>query len=191
MPTPRYAYTLIPIFVIILFRRFIGACCNTDEYFNKLHETIKETQSLNILSLEYNCILYPARSCGILHKIPAKSHKILQECKKKGPFLVRSCKSIFTGQWVGTDALHLPWDRWEEYAFPPFCLIERCSRKVREDKASLVLMASGWRSQTWYLALLELLVNFALILPRNPTSLTDLFNNPHPLVAAEKLQLVA
>ena len=36
-------------------------------------------------------------------KVPAKSLKIsgsckiLQGCKKKGPFLVRSCKSIFTG----------------------------------------------------------------------------------------------
>ena len=72
----------------------------------------------------YSCI--PARSCEILwdftgvlqesctgflqdsRKIPqdlARSHKILQECKKKGPFLVRSCKSIFTGliPWWNTE----------------------------------------------------------------------------------------
>ena len=67
----------------------------------------------------------PAGSCGILqefcrnlagflHEIPARflqnptrsrkipqdlarSCKILQGCKKKGPFLARSCKSVFTG----------------------------------------------------------------------------------------------
>ena len=31
---------------------------------------------------------------------------------------------------VGTDVLQLPWDRWEGYAFPPFCLIGRCLRKI-------------------------------------------------------------
>ena len=52
------------------------------------------------------------RSCDfarILHKIPARflqnptrsrSCKILQEYKKKGPFLVRSCKSVFTGMLI-------------------------------------------------------------------------------------------
>ena len=92
---------------------------------------------------------------------------------------------------VGTDALQLPWDRWEGYAFPPFCLIGRCLRKVREDKASLVLVAPVWRSQPWYPALLELLVDFPLILPGNPMLLTDPFNNPHPLIVAGQLQLAA
>ena len=31
---------------------------------------------------------------------PAGSCKILQGCKKKGPFLVRSCKSVFTGMLI-------------------------------------------------------------------------------------------
>ena len=90
---------------------------------------------------------------------------------------------------VGTDALQLPWDRWVGYAFPPFCLIGRCLKKVREDKASLVLVAPVWRSQPWYPAFLELLVDFPLMLPRNPILLTDPFNNPHPLIAAGQLQL--
>ena len=67
-------------------------------------EDAQEKCSCKILQegVLFSCI--PARSC----KIPAKSHKILQDpagsckilqgCKKKGPFLVRSCKSIFTGQ---------------------------------------------------------------------------------------------
>ena len=36
---------------------------------------------------------------------------------------------------IGTDGLQLPWGSWEGFAFPPFCFIGRCLRKVREDKA--------------------------------------------------------
>ena len=94
---------------------------------------------------------------------------------------------------VGTDALHLPLDRWEaKYAFPPFCLIEKCSRKVREDQASLVLVAPVCREIS---AVVPGITRTASELspdtPKEPTLLTDLFNNPHPLVAAEQLQLVA
>ena len=38
------------------------------------------------------------------------------------------------------------------------------------------------RSQPWYLALLELLINLPLILPENPRLMMDPFGNPHPLV---------
>ena len=48
---------------------------------------------------------------------------------------------------IGTDTLQPHWDKWIAYAFPPFCLIGRCLRKVREEKASLVLVAPIWRSQ--------------------------------------------
>ena len=58
----------------------------------------------------------PAGSCkimqdfaGILHESctkflqnPARSHRILQDLagmQEKGPFLVRSCKNVFTGNW--------------------------------------------------------------------------------------------
>ena len=56
----------------------------------------------------------PAGSCRILHlagilcKIPARFHRILQDLvgmQEKGPFLVRSCKSVFTGILVATPAL--------------------------------------------------------------------------------------
>ena len=75
------------------------------------------------------------------------------------------------------------------YAFPPFYLIGRCLRKVREEKASLVLIALIWRSQPCYPILLELLIDLPLILPEDPMLLMDLFSNPHPLVVSGQLQL--
>ena len=92
---------------------------------------------------------------------------------------------------MGADALQLPWNTWEGYAFPPFCLIGKCVKKVREDRASLILIAPVWRSQPWFPALLELLVDFPLILPRLPMLLSDPLGKPHPLMATGQLQLAA
>ena len=92
---------------------------------------------------------------------------------------------------VGTDALQIPWDRYSGYAISPFCLIGRCLRKVREDRAPLMLIAPVWRSQPWYSALLELLVDYPRTLPSGPMLLTDPFGHPHPLMAAGQLQLAA
>ena len=92
---------------------------------------------------------------------------------------------------VGTDALQLTWNKGTAYAFPPFCLIGRCLKKVREERASLVLVAPIWRSQPWYPALLELLTDYPVVLPRNPELLSDPAGNPHPLMIVGQLQLAA
>ena len=91
---------------------------------------------------------------------------------------------------MATDALQIPWNELKGYAFPPFCLIGRCLKRVREDKASLVLVAPIWRSQPWYPALLELLVvECPRILPGDPELLMDPTNNPHPLITEGQLHL--
>lgn len=53
------------------------------------------------------------------------------------------------------------------------------------------MVAPIWQSQPCYPVLLELLVDFTLILPGIQMLLTDPFNNPHPLVATGQLQLAA
>ena len=62
----------------------------------------------------------------------------------------------------------------EDYAFPPFALIRRCLQKVREERATLVLVAPMWSVQSWYPALLELLISNPLLLPKGRNLLTDL-----------------
>lgn len=92
---------------------------------------------------------------------------------------------------IGTDALQIPWDKYSGYAFPPFCLIGKCLRKAREERASLLLIAPVWRSQPWYPVLLDLLVDYPRLLPSSHRLLTDPFGNPHPLLIAGQLQLAA
>jgi len=65
---------------------------------------------------------------------------------------------------IGMDALQLPWDNYSGYVFPPFYLIGRCLRKVREERAPLVLIAPVWKSKLWYTVLLELLVEYPLVI---------------------------
>lgn len=91
---------------------------------------------------------------------------------------------------MAVDALQFTWDKGTSYVFPPFCLIGKCLKKIREE-VSLVLVTPIWRSQPWYPALLELLINFPMILPEDPKLLMDPSSNPHPLVVAGQLQLAA
>ena len=59
---------------------------------------------------------------------------------------------------LGTDAMRIPWIGWRGYAFPPFVLISRILRKVREEKSMILLIAPVWESQPWYPALLSMLL---------------------------------
>jgi len=95
---------------------------------------------------------------------------------------------------VRTDVLQLPWNRWDGYALMAYpshlmlCLIGKC---IREDRACLILVAPVWRSQPWYPALLDLLVDFPLMLPQLLKLLLDPFGKPHSLMATGQLQLAA
>ena len=67
---------------------------------------------------------------------------------------------------IHTDAFTLNWATFRGYAFPPFALIGRCLQQVQSQRVEhLVLVAPVWPAQTWYPLLLELCVDFPLLLP--------------------------
>ena len=47
---------------------------------------------------------------------------------------------------MGTDALKIPWTRWRGYAFPPFVLISKVLKKIREEGSTILLIAPVWES---------------------------------------------
>ena len=54
------------------------------------------------------------------------------------------------------------------YAFPPFVMLGRVLEKILTDHpCELILIAPKWPNQSWYARLLELLVDFPLVLPHN------------------------
>lgn len=65
---------------------------------------------------------------------------------------------------------------------------QQMSQEDQKDRASLILIAPV---QPWYPAMLELLIEYPLILPDKPMLLIDQFDKPHPLVAVGQLQLAA
>ena len=48
---------------------------------------------------------------------------------------------------IATNAFTLNWQDMEGYAFPPFALIGKCLQKVREERATLLLIAPTWSTQ--------------------------------------------
>ncbi|XP_046737105.1 uncharacterized protein LOC124405884 [Diprion similis] len=51
---------------------------------------------------------------------------------------------------AAVDAFTVSWSRFFFYAFPPFSLIMRTSRKITRDKAEGVLVVPHWPSEAWF-----------------------------------------
>ena len=74
----------------------------------------------------------------------------------------------------GIDAFAIRWTGLRAYAFPPFALIPRVLRKIREDQARVLLIAPRWPRRSWFLELTDLLTGQPLTLP----TYTDLLTQP-------------
>ena len=86
------------------------------------------------------------------------------------------------------DAFTLDWSQLRAYAFPLFTLIGRCLKQVlRQSVSQLAIVAPVWETQPWYSLLLEMTVDYPILLPSFPGPLRQ-ENELHPLV---NLQLAA
>ena len=66
------------------------------------------------------------------------------------------------------DAFSFSWSGIKAYAFPPFSLIPRVLRKIRDDQASVLLIAPWWPKRPWFLEMVELLTKEPRMLPVRP-----------------------
>ncbi len=64
------------------------------------------------------------------------------------------------------NAFSFSWTGINGYAFPPFSLISRVLQKVREDEASITVIAPVWPTQVWYPQILALCVEPPHFLPQ-------------------------
>ena len=77
---------------------------------------------------------------------------------------------------VDVDAMSMSWKGMYAYAFPPFVMLGRVLEKVLKDHpCEMILVAPKWPNQSWYARLLDLLVDFPLVLPLRE----DLLFQPH------------
>ena len=75
--------------------------------------------------------------------------------------------------------------------FPPFSVIQQVLQKFSEEEATGLLVVPHWPTQTWWPYLMNMLIDFPLMLPRKEDTLhlPAQPQLPHPL--HKKLQLLA
>ena len=81
------------------------------------------------------------------------------------------------------DAFRINWGQFtNSYAFPPFCLISRCLKKVVQENASMIIVVPIWTTQAWFTRLLSLLIDHPKILQVTKDVLINpVLGNTHPL----------
>lgn len=78
------------------------------------------------------------------------------------------------------DALHVPWPREVLYAFPPTSMINRCLKKARKEKSTLILIAPHWPRRPWFSELISM-TQRVIKLPIRPDLLSQgQFYHPDP-----------
>ena len=88
------------------------------------------------------------------------------------------------------NAFTTDWSAFFWYAFPPFSLITKVLKKIREDKATGILIVPFWQTQPWYPIFLEMLIDNPIVF--NPSSsllLSSCREKQHPL--SHQLSLIA
>jgi len=77
----------------------------------------------------------------------------------------------------------MSWQPYLFYAFPPFSLITRVLQKIREEKATGLVLVPKWPAQPWWPKLMQMLIQLPVQLPKNSDTLFSPSNPQelHPL----------
>ena len=89
------------------------------------------------------------------------------------------------------NVFHISWKGFIFCAFPPFSVIQQVLLKISEEEATGLLVVPHWQTKTWWPYLMNMFIDFPLMLPRKEDTLylpaqAQLL---HPL--HKKLQLLA
>ena len=76
---------------------------------------------------------------------------------------------------IACDAFSLDWAQMRGYANPPWNLIGRVLSQMRAERARLILVTPFWKAQPWYPALLNMVIQPPILLPKGK----DLYQPTH------------
>lgn len=79
------------------------------------------------------------------------------------------------------DAFTVNWKQFNFYAFPPFSIILKVLKKIKQDKATGILVVPFWPTQPWYPVFKSMLIREPLIFDPNINHLLSSDRTPHPL----------
>ena len=82
---------------------------------------------------------------------------------------------------TAVDALSLPWEDLDAYAFPPAAILGKVVEKLQDTPCKrIILIAPGWPNMPWFWDLVAMSSQIPLSLPNLPSLLTQPFNQiPH------------
>ena len=82
---------------------------------------------------------------------------------------------------TAVDALSLPWEDLDAYAFPPAAILGKVVEKLQDSPCKrIILIAPGWPNMPWFWDLVTMSSQIPLSLPFLPNLLTQPFNQiPH------------
>ena len=69
------------------------------------------------------------------------------------------------------NAFHVSWKGYTFYAFPPFSILQRVLQNISEEEATGLLVVPNWPTQIWWPYVMNMLIDFPLILPRKEDAL--------------------
>ena len=82
---------------------------------------------------------------------------------------------------IAVDALSLPWEDLDAYAFPPVAILGKVVKKLQDTPCKrLILITPGWPNMTWFWDLVSMSSQIPLCLPKLPHLLTQPFNQTPP-----------
>lgn len=87
------------------------------------------------------------------------------------------------------DAFTIDWQGFFFYAFPPFSLIDKVLQKIKDDRATGILVVPDWPTQHWYPLFFNLLLEKPIRFSPEDNLVIFPFRNKHPL--HKRLSLVA
>ena len=83
---------------------------------------------------------------------------------------------------VAIDAFSQFWGNYEtKYAFPPFSIIGKVLKKVREEQTELIIVVPIWPTQPWFSQILRMVIDCIFVFPRERKTL-------HQMQGLESLQ---
>ena len=95
--------------------------------------------------------------------------------------LPQSVSPVPDPQAIAVDALSLPWEDLDAYAFPPTAILGKVVEKLQSSPYKrIILIAPGWPNMAWFWDLVTMSSQVPLSLPNLPNLLTQPFNQiPH------------
>ena len=154
--------------------------CSTMENLDLVHQKSSNSQSPTHSRPDHpNRVVSPSRGLpSNMQQVAPASYLFAMRFNNKLPLFVSPVPDSLA---TAVDALSLPWENLDAYAFPPAAILGKVVEKLQDSPCKrIILIFSGWPNMPWFWDLVTMSSQIPLSLPFLPNLLTQPFNQiPH------------